>query len=71
MRRVRTLPAREPGWGGLVGAWLRGRAGFGVSLAASLAVAVVALGIAPPAARSPGLHPQSLIVAYAKLAGGR
>lgn len=70
MRRVRTQPVREPSWRESLAAFFASRATFGGVLALSLIVALVAL-------REPGvpkhrltLEPNSLIVAYAKLAGG-
>src|SRR5262245_28376742 len=71
MRRIRTEPVREPGWREFLAAFSASRPAFASSLALALVVAALALRSPPPALHGPALEPNSLIVAYAKLAGGR
>lgn len=71
MRRIRTQPAREPRWRELVASFLAGRLAFGASLAVALAVATAALRSGPVVRDTASLQPDSLIVAYAKMSGGR
>ncbi len=71
MRRIRTQPAREPRWHELMAAFFASRLAFGASLAASLVVAVVALRSGPVVRDTAALQPNSLIVAYEKMAEGK
>lgn len=70
MRRIHTQPAREPGWREALAAFFGSRATYGTALALSLVVAVVALRVPDAPKHRVVLEPNSLIVAYAKLAGG-
>lgn len=70
MRRIRTQPAREPRWRESLAAFFASRATFGTALAFSLVVAVVALRGPDVPKHGVALEPNSLIVAYARLAGG-
>jgi len=71
MRRIRTAPAPEPRWHEVVAAFFASRLAFSASMAASLAIAFVAVKPGPVAHDQHSLQPNSLIVAYEKLAGGR
>jgi len=70
MRRIRISPSREPRWHELVAAFFASRTAFAASLAAALVIAVLALRNAPAGTGPLSLQPNSLIVAYEKLAGG-
>ena len=71
MRRIRTQPAREPRWHELMAAFFASKLAFSASLAAALVVALVALRSAPVVRDTAALQPNSLIVAYEKMAGGK
>jgi anti-sigma factor RsiW len=71
MRRIRTQPAREPGWRQTLAAFLSSRAAFAGSLTLSLIVAVLAFRAPLTSSQRASLEPNSLIVAYAKLTGGK
>lgn len=71
MRRIRSAPAREPRWRELMGAFFASRLAFGTALAASFVLTIFVFS-QPAQRRAPvALQPNSLIVAYAKLAEGK
>lgn len=70
LRRIRAAPEREPRWRELLAALLASRLAFGASLALSAAIAVGAVRTAPAVRDTAALQPNSLIVAYGRLAGG-
>jgi hypothetical protein len=71
MRRIRTQPAREPRWHELLAAFFSSRLAFSASLATSLIIAVIAVRSGPVVHDQLSLQPNSLIVAYEKMAGGK
>lgn len=71
MRRIRTAPAQEPRWHEIVAAFFSSRLAYTAALSASLVVALLALRSSPHNPMASDLQPNSLMVAYAKMAEGR
>lgn len=71
MRRIRAAPAQEPRWHEWVVAFFASRLAFGASLGIALVVAMAVLRGGPAVHDTASLQPNSLIVAYVKMSGGR